>query len=119
MNDFALRKTGKAAGTLAVAEVPARRTAVEHRTPNVRLSPETAQVPTSEQVKAVVEQIDSYLKAASRELQFQVDDESGEIIVRVRDPATGEVIRQIPGEEVLRMARALQEKPPVLLDLVV
>jgi flagellar protein FlaG len=66
-----------------------------------------------------VEQIDSYLKAARRELQFQVDEESGEVIVRVRDPATGEVIRQIPGDEVLRMARAMQDKTPMLLDLVV
>lgn len=74
---------------------------------------------TRESVSAVVEQIDTYLKGSRRELQFQVDDESGQVIVRVRDAATGDVIRQIPGEEALRMARALQEKTPVLLDLIV
>jgi flagellar protein FlaG len=80
---------------------------------------EPVQAVTRERVSAVVEQIDTYLKGSRRELQFQVDEESGQVVVRVRDAATGDVIRQIPGEEALRMARALQEKTPVLLDLIV
>ena len=84
-----------------------------------RPAEEPVQVVTRERVSAVVEQIDTYLKDSRRELQFQVDEESGQVIVRVRDAATGDVIRQIPGEEALRMARALQEKTPVLLDLIV
>lgn len=78
-------------------------------------------IATEEQVKAVVEQIDSYLRAARRELQFQVDAKSGHVVVRVRDPATGDIIRQIPGEEALKLARALQENlqegTPLFLDL--
>ncbi len=84
-----------------------------------RPAEEPVQAVTRERVSAVVEQIDTYLKGSRRELQFQVDEESGQVIVRVRDAATGDVIRQIPGEEALRMARALQEKTPVLLDLIV
>lgn len=80
---------------------------------------EPVQAVTRERVSAVVEQIDTYLKDSRRELQFQVDEESGQVVVRVRDAATGDVIRQIPGEDALRMARALQEKTPVLLDLIV
>nr|MBO2489186.1 flagellar biosynthesis protein FlaG [Gammaproteobacteria bacterium] len=84
---------------------------------------EQPSIVTEEQVKAAVEQIESYLKASRRELQFEVDAESGCIVVRVRDPETGEVIRQIPGEDALKLARSLQanlqEKTPLLLDLIV
>src|SRR5262245_16619462 len=65
--------------------------------------------PSAEMLKAAAEQIDSYLKSSGRELDFQVDADSGQMVVRVRDSATGDVIRQIPGEEALRMARALKE----------
>lgn len=118
MNDFTLNATVSASDAIAAVDVRTRRTSAEQRT-SVRPAPEAVHVATKDEVKAVVEQIDSYLKAAGRELQFQVDEESGEVIVRVRDPATGEVIRQIPGEEAVRVARALQEKAPALLDLVV
>lgn len=118
MNDFTLKALTGASESPAATDARVRRAPVQQRAVG-RPASERVPLPAKDQVKAVVEQIDSFLKAAGRELQFQVDEESGEIIVRVRDPATGDVIRQIPGEEALRMARTLHEKPPVLLDLTV
>jgi flagellar protein FlaG len=66
-------------------------------------------------VKAAAQQIESYLKSNGRELDFQVDRDSGQVIVSVRDSETGELIRQIPGEDVLRMARALKQSAPSLV----
>jgi flagellar protein FlaG len=37
-----------------------------------------------------------------------VDTQSGMTVVSVKDIATGDVIRQIPSEEALRLAHALQ-----------
>ena len=62
--------------------------------------------PTAEALQAAVKQIDSYLKGSERSLQFKVDDSTGRTVVSVRD-ANGEVIRQIPNEDVLRLARSL------------
>jgi flagellar protein FlaG len=98
-----------------------RELVVPDTTQEARFEPPRAA--TEEQIKAIAEQIESYLKASWRELQFEVDGQSGRVVVRVRDPATGDVIRQIPGEEVLRLARALhadsQQKAPLLLDLTI
>ncbi|MGQ0697891.1 MAG: flagellar protein FlaG [Panacagrimonas sp.] len=41
------------------------------------------------------------------ELQFRVDQDSGRVIVSIVDPKDGTVLRQIPGEEALRIARML------------
>jgi flagellar protein FlaG len=85
----------------------------------VKPSQQAEEIVSKVAVKGAAEQIDSYLKSSGRNLEFQVDEESGEVVVRVRDAATGDVIRQIPGDEVLRLARALQENASVLVDLTV
>ena len=67
-------------------------------------------------VRAAAAQIDSYLKSVGRELEFRVDEDTGMTVVTVRETASGDVIRQIPNEEVLQLARSL--KPgSALLDL--
>ncbi|MEP7242553.1 MAG: flagellar protein FlaG [Gammaproteobacteria bacterium] len=71
-----------------------------------------------ESLKAVSAQIDSYLRSVGRTLDFTVDEQSGHPIITVRD-SSGEVIRQIPNEEALRLARSLGAKPNVLVDLLV
>ncbi len=70
-------------------------------------------------VRAAARQIDSYLKSVSREVEFRVDEESGVTVVTVRNTATGEVIRQIPNEEVLQLARRFTDRSGALLDLTV
>lgn len=61
---------------------------------------------TNEAVKKAAAEIESYLKSVGRSLEFKVDDESGRMVVSVRDSETGELIRQIPGEDALRLARS-------------
>jgi flagellar protein FlaG len=70
-------------------------------------------------VRVAAAQIDSYLKRTGRELEFRVDDETGTTVVTVRDKATGDVIRQIPSEDVLRLARQLEAGTGSLLDLMI
>ena len=60
-----------------------------------------------QQVEQAVQQIQSYLNDSQRQLQFQVDSGSGRTIVRVVNPETQELIRQIPSEEMLKLARAI------------
>jgi flagellar protein FlaG len=50
-------------------------------------------------------------------LQFSVDSASGRTVVSVRDMATGDVIRQIPSEEALRLAQALGSGGSTLVDV--
>jgi flagellar protein FlaG len=63
---------------------------------------------------AVQELIDS-----GTALSYRVDKELDRVIVEVRDRVSGEVLRQIPGEEVLRMARNLKSGVGALLNATV
>lgn len=78
---------------------------------------ETALVPASEQqtlnqagnLQVAVSQINDHVQNLQRNLQFTVDDLTGKDIVTVIDRESEEVIRQIPSEEALQLARRLAE----------
>lgn len=49
-----------------------------------------------------------YMQTIDRDLHFTVDEDSGVTVVKVVDPSTDEVVRQIPTEEVMRVVRSLE-----------
>ena len=61
--------------------------------------------PTQQQVKEAVEQIQRNIEANSTDLRFTVDSATGKTIVSVVDSQTQEVVRQIPTEEIMKLAR--------------
>jgi flagellar protein FlaG len=73
-----------------------------------RRLPATPSPPPAPSIEQAVKQIQDYLASSSRQLHFQVDDASGRTVIRVTNPETGEVIRQIPAEEVLRISASLK-----------
>jgi len=70
----------------------------------------------SSDIAAVAHRIENYLKSVNRALEFKVDNASGRTVVTVRDAENGELIRQIPNEEVLRFAQLAEEQTVVLLS---
>ena len=66
------------------------------------------QVAVQEQdVQRAVTKINDYVQSVQRDLRFSVDQELGQPIVQVIDSSTKKVIRQIPNEVVIRLARNL------------
>ena len=64
----------------------------------------------AESVAQAVQKIVSYGESLGRSLAISVDERSGDFIVKVQNASTDEVVRQIPSEEVLRIAAAIQEQ---------
>lgn len=70
----------------------------------------------NEQVKQVMEEVKQAVEArAPNSLDFSIDDSSGKVIVKVTDAATGEMVRQIPSEEMLDIARSIDKMQGLLL----
>ena len=61
------------------------------------------------EVEEAVVKLNDYAQSVNRQLQFSVDEESGKTIVKVIDAETGETIRDIPPEEILKMQKKLRE----------
>jgi len=60
-------------------------------------------------VEAAAQQMQSFVSSMGRNLNFSIDGSTGYHIVRVTNPSTGEVIRQMPSEEVLRLAHSFDQ----------
>lgn len=65
--------------------------------------------PSREQVDAAVKKLNDSLSASSQTLEFSVDHDSKEIVVKLIDQDTKEVLRQIPSPEALQMAKSIDE----------
>jgi flagellar protein FlaG len=64
---------------------------------------------TTSNVKQAAKQVNDFVKQLDRNLEFTVDESSGRVIITVRDPETGKIIRQIPPEELLVIAKLVSE----------
>ena len=67
--------------------------------------------PSREVMQRAADQIRGYLSDAGRDLNVFVDESAGYYVTTVVNPNSGEVVRQIPAEETLRIARNVQEMP--------
>jgi flagellar protein FlaG len=62
----------------------------------------------AEQLRQIAAAMEKFVRDSGRSLQFSVDEGSGQVVVKVIDETTGEVIRQIPNEEFLRLAKSIE-----------
>jgi flagellar protein FlaG len=59
-------------------------------------------------IQAAVADIASYVEGLGRSLAITVDEQSGDYIVKVQNADTEEVVRQVPSEELVRVAAAIR-----------
>lgn len=67
-------------------------------------------------IAAVVGRANEAMMAARNGIEFTYDRAAGKSIVRVIDRESGQLIRQIPSEDMLELARALDRMQGVLVD---
>ncbi|HCF2341580.1 flagellar protein FlaG [Pseudomonas paraeruginosa] len=65
-------------------------------------------------VEEAVSSIEKFTQSIRRDLNFSLDDSTGRVVVKVTDSSSGEIIRQIPSEEALRLAERLDEARSLL-----
>jgi len=76
----------------------------------------TAAAPASrDDLSAAVKKMNESLPASAQSLQFSIDEDSKDIVVKVIDQNTKEVVRQIPTEEALDIAKSLDKMRGLLI----
>lgn len=73
--------------------------------------------PTSvsvESANSAAQAFKSFVQDIQRNLDFSVDDSSGQVVVKVIDGESGKLIRQIPSEELLRLSERLEDMRSLL-----
>lgn len=69
-----------------------------------------------EALAKAVERLEDVSRRIGRELEFQVDEETGRTVVTVYVSGTDEVVRKIPPEEMLELAERMEEVRGLLFN---
>lgn len=60
-------------------------------------------------IRAAVDRINRQMQDSSRDLNFSIDEGSDRVVITVKRATTGEVIRQIPDQALLRVAHNIED----------
>jgi len=104
-NNVENRKSTVPSGALKAASEP-------HSDQKVTSEPNARDNTKSDQIKQVIQN----LLGGNSELSISVDQQTRDIVVKVLNSETHEVIRQIPPEEALRLAHSLKKVKGALVD---
>ena len=67
------------------------------------------------EVEDAVSKLNEYLQKTQRNLDFHLDEDSGKTVIRVYDRSSDMLVRQIPNEVALELAKKLNSEEPALL----
>ena len=68
------------------------------------------------EIREAIAAINEAVKKVPTSLDFSVDEASKRFVVHVTDKNTGELIRKLPGDAVLRIARQLESMKGIVFD---
>ena len=63
----------------------------------------------------MVSRLNDYVQNIQRTLSFSVSEDTGRTVIKVYDSETDELIRQIPPEDTIKLAAAIEEQVSSLL----
>ena len=70
---------------------------------------------SEEKLQTSTKKVQEFVNSVVSDIEFSIDEDSGQTVVKVIDRGTKEVIRQIPSEEMLELAKALDKLQGLLL----
>ncbi len=71
---------------------------------------------SEEQIRQAVEKIQGVVDNVAHDLHFSIDKDTGKTIIKIMDTHTKEVIRQMPTEEAINIARTLDKVQGLLFN---
>ncbi len=95
----------------AVSAVPA-----VPKAPAIQVEPLVDPKQMRENLQEAIEKLNDQVERNGRGLNFSVDDRLNRPIITVRSTATGEVVRTIPNEVVIKVAHNIEDIKGLLMD---
>lgn len=71
---------------------------------------------SAEDIQQDIETINAELESLNKSIRFSVDDSTKDVVVKVVDKDSGEIITQIPPKEVLELRERMQEMSGLFVE---
>jgi len=99
---------------------PARAVTATETTLDARLNNREGQLPQQntdpKKLEDTIEELNQRMQAWSTGLKFSVDEDSKRVVVSIVDTATGDVIRTVPSDAVLKVAKMIVQMQGQIVD---
>ena len=79
-------------------------------------SVQASQKMSAEEVQVVLDKMNEFMGSGQHNLNFSIDKDTDDMIVKVMDTETKEVIRQFPSEETLKLAKHIEGMLGLILN---
>lgn len=93
----------------APSAIVAKKTAAPPQANTVDSASTQAQPLSASQLKEVVDSANQAMQKAGQALEFSVDPDSNKPVIKMVDKETGELIRQIPSDEMLAISHSIDQ----------
>lgn len=87
-----------------------------HLKPISKASKEEGEIPTKEEVKEIIKEINAFLKKHETSVQYEYHEKLNEYFVKIVDKGTNEIIREIPPKKLLDLYAYMKEKVGLIID---
>lgn len=77
--------------------------------------PTPAPTPTKEQVEQAAARVKDVLRGTTSRLEIEIDSDLHKVVIKILNGESGEIIRQIPAQELLDLAKHLDEPKGLLV----
>jgi len=75
-----------------------------------------ASTPTKEKVEQAAARVKEVLRGTTSRLEIEVDSDSHKVVIKILNGESGEIIRQIPAQELLDLAKHLDDPKGLLIQ---
>jgi flagellar protein FlaG len=79
-------------------------------------TPIPAPTPTKEQLEQAATRIKDLLRGTTSHLEIEIDPDLHKVVIKILNGESGEIIRQIPSQELLDLAKHLDEPKGLLVQ---
>ncbi len=81
-----------------------------------RVEPPPPSIPSGEELQQQIRTLEDTFRAFNHRVKLSVNEEIGQVIIKVVDSDTDKVIREIPAEEIQHLIAKIRETIGVLVD---
>lgn len=71
---------------------------------------------TADEIDELIGELNDVMRVMNTKISFSIDTETNRPVIQVSDKDTGELIRQIPPEELMRVSQRLSDVLGILFD---
>ncbi len=106
------RPEAQSAAAISAQEETARRAATQEGKGPMASEPDAL---SRDSLHRLMEKVQKTVRAINSQLEFRVDEDTNKLVIKIIDTSTKEIIKQIPPQELIEIAKALDKLKGLLV----